>query len=127
MIVRSQDDVRKADLHVDWGNGTSSRFLTTNDEMGFTLTDTLVNAGTTSLLEYKNHLEACYCFSGEGEVQDIATGKVYPIKPGTMYALNKHDRHYLTAKTDLRLVSVFNPPLKGHERHNLKAGGSSSY
>lgn len=127
MIVRSQDDVRKADLHVDWGNGTSSRFLTSTDDMGFTLTDTLVNAGTTSLLEYKNHLEACYCFAGEGEVQDIATGKVYPIKPGTMYALNKHDRHTLTAKTDLRLVSVFNPPLKGHERHNLKAGGSSSY
>lgn len=127
MIVRNHDDVRKANLHVDWGNGTSTRFLTTADEMGFTLTDTLVNAGTTSLLEYKNHLEACYCFEGEGEVRDAATGKVHPIRRGTMYALNKHDKHYLTAKTDMRLVSVFNPPLKGHERHSLAAGASSSY
>ena len=29
--------------------------------------------------------------------------------------------------TDLILVSVFNPPLKGTERHNLKGDGSSAY
>ncbi len=127
MIVRTLDDIRKSNLHVDWGNGTSARYLTKQDDMGFTLTDTLVHAGSSSLLEYKSHLEACFCFSGEGEVRDALTGKSYPIRPGTMYALNKHDKHYLIAKTDMHLVSVFNPPLTGHERHSLDGSASSSY
>mgnify|MGYP001947326148 FL=1 len=35
-----------------------------------------------------------------------------------MYALNEHDEHYLRAKTDLRLICVFNPPLTGQEVHD---------
>lgn len=56
-------------------------------------------------------------------------GNVYPIKVGDIYVLNQHDKHYLRGgkDTDLILVSVFNPPLKGTERHNLKGDGSSAY
>ena len=55
---------------------------------------------------------------GEGEVEDVATGTVYPITPGTLYALDKNDQHVLRAlKGDLRLVCVFNPPLSGQETH----------
>jgi L-ectoine synthase len=56
-------------------------------------------------------------------------GKVYPIKTGDIYVLDKHDRHFLRGgvNTDLILVSVFNPPLVGTERHNLNNGGGSSY
>ncbi|HET57367.1 MAG TPA: L-ectoine synthase, partial [Deltaproteobacteria bacterium] len=38
--------------------------------------------------------------------------------PGTMYALNEHDRHYLRGGgQDMRLVCVFNPPVTGQEVH----------
>ncbi|MBP8229131.1 MAG: ectoine synthase [Xylophilus sp.] len=128
MFVRSLNDVEKTDYFVDWGNGTSHRMLTEADGMGFTVCHTVVKKGSESLLEYRNHLEACYCIGGEGEVEDM-NGNVYPIKVGDIYVLNQHDKHYLRGgkDTDLILVSVFNPPLKGTERHNLKGDGSSAY
>lgn len=128
MFVRSLNDVEKTDYFVDWGNGTSHRMLTEADGMGFTVCHTIVKKGSESLLEYRNHLEACYCIGGEGEVEDM-NGNVYPIKVGDIYVLNQHDKHYLRGgkDTDLILVSVFNPPLKGTERHNLKGDGSSAY
>jgi L-ectoine synthase len=50
----------------------------------------------------------------------IETGKVFPIKDGTLYALNGHEKHYLRARTDMRMVCVFNPPLTGREVHDEK-------
>lgn len=35
-----------------------------------------------------------------------------------MYALNGHERHILTATTDLRMICVFNPPIVGPETHD---------
>ncbi|MBI3899585.1 MAG: ectoine synthase [Gammaproteobacteria bacterium] len=126
MIVRSVEEIAATARDVAWGNGQSRRLLVKGDGMGFAIAETLVLAGTESLLEYKNHLEACYCIAGEGEIEDMA-GKRYSIRPGVIYALDQHDRHYLRARTDMRLISVFNPAIEGHERHNLKAEGSSSY
>lgn len=116
MIVRKFSDVRG----VEWGNGISKRFLVAADGMGFTLTDTTVNAGTRSPLQYRNHLEACYCVSGSGMVID-SQGNEYPLEPGTMYALDEHDAHYLIASPveDLRLVCVFSPALVGTESHDF--------
>jgi len=125
MIVRSLSDIISTDRDVAWGNGQSRRFLLERDGMGYSLTDTIVEAGTESLLSYENHMEACYCIEGEGEVE--ADGVVYPITPGTMYALDKHDPHYLRAKTTLRLICVFSPALLGHEAHNLQDGVASCY
>ena len=88
----------------------------------------MVRAGSESRLQYRNHLEACYCIAGEGEVEDM-NGKVYPIKVGDIYVLDKHDKHYLRGgkTSDLILVSVFNPPLKGTERHSLDGSEGSAY
>ncbi len=125
MIIKNLSEITGSERDVAWGNGQSRRFLIEKDGMGYSLTDTIIDAGTESLLEYKNHMEACYCIEGEGEVE--TDGVVYPIQPGTMYALDKHDKHYLRAKTTLRLICVFTPPLKGKEFHNLTASGSSHY
>ncbi len=62
MIIRNLDEVKT----VEWGNGLSRRFLLEADGMGYTVTDTIVDKGTKSRLEYKNHLEACYCIEGSG-------------------------------------------------------------
>lgn len=128
MFVRSLRNVEVGEFFVDWGNGTSHRLLTSADGMGFTVCHTVVRARTESKLEYRNHLEACYCIAGKGEVEDMQ-GNRYPIEPGDIYVLNEHDRHYLRGgeTEDLVLVSVFNPPLTGTERHNLDGEDGSSY
>lgn len=122
MIVRKRSDVDS----VEWGNGLSQRFLTLRDGMGYTITDTIVRAGTSSALEYRHHLEACYCIAGSGTVVDSA-GDPHPIEPGTLYALDKHDPHHLIASPheDLRLVCVFSPALIGDETHDLSNGFSA--
>jgi L-ectoine synthase len=128
MFVRSIAELRGTEREVQWGNGLSYRLLVAADGMGFTVCHTIVRAGTEALLEYRNHLEACYCIAGEGEIEDME-GRKFPIKPGDIYVLDKHDQHYLRggSREDLILVSVFNPPLKGTERHNLKDSTASTY
>jgi L-ectoine synthase len=128
MFKRSLDDVAATDFFVDWGNGTSHRLLTESDGMRFTVCHTVVAAGSESLLEYRRHLEACYCIAGEGEVEDME-GNIYPIRPGDIYVLDRHDKHFLRGgkDQDLILVSVFNPPLSGRERHSLNGEQGSGY
>lgn len=128
MFVRNLEEVEKTNRFVEWGNGTSHRLLTASDGMGFAVCHTVVRAGTVSRLQYRSHLEACYCIAGEGEVEDMQ-GNVYPLRPGSIYVLNEHDEHFLRGSPtqDLVLVSVFNPPLAGHERHNLDSDSGSSY
>ncbi|OEJ22369.1 ectoine synthase [Streptomyces subrutilus] len=124
MIVRKLDEVPT----VDWGNGLSRRFLTQQDGVGYTVTDTIVRAGTKSRLEYRNHMESCYCIEGSGEVIDTA-GNSHPITPGTLYALDRHDAHWLVASPheDLRLVCMFTPALRGDEVHHLDSAEYSHY
>ena len=90
--------------------------------MGFSLHDTVVEAGWEKEMEYGNHLEACYCMEGEAEIEDLATGQHYqsdrerstPSTPTTGIGSMR--------KTELRLVCVFNPALAGGETHNESGG-----
>jgi L-ectoine synthase len=118
MIVKSLEDIIGTEDETSGETWTSRRFLLKKDGVGFSMNDTLIKAGTESYFWYKNHIEAVYCIEGEGEIEKAETGDVYPIKAGTMYILNDHDKHYLRAKTQMRMVCVFNPPLVGKETHN---------
>ena len=120
---------RKQTESINWGNGTSERLLTDGDRFGFTIAHTVVKAGTVSNLEYKNHLEACYCIAGSGAVEAEDGSVKAVLIPGILYALDQHDRHLLIASDheDLELISVFNPPLRGDEAHTLDSSGFSSY
>ncbi len=125
VIVRSLEEIVGTDRDVAWSNGRSRRFLLAKDGMGFTLTDTVVHAGTESVLVYPSHLEACYCIEGEGEIEDTA-GNRFPLVPGTMYALDKHDEHRVRAATTMRLVCVFSPALEGAEAPPPSSRGPGS-
>jgi L-ectoine synthase len=123
MIVRALDEIIGSPSHVKGETWESRRMLLSGDGMGFSLSDTIIKAGSEQRLHYKHHLEANYCISGRGEIVDLKTGKAYPIVPGTLYALDQHDEHILRAiDGELRIVCVFNPPLTGQERH--QADGS---
>ena len=118
MIVKTLNDILHTDRVVDGGNWVSRRLLLAEDGMGISVHDTLILANTETLIWYKHHLEAVYCISGEGEVENLVDGNVHVIKEGTLYALDQHDRHILRAHSDMRLVSIFNPALTGREIHD---------
>ena len=119
MIVRKLKDIlgTEREVHAPNGSWTSRRLSLKEDEMGFSVNDTLIHAGTETYIWYKNHLEAVYCVEGKGEIEDLATGEIHPISDGTLYLLNKHDKHYLRATETMRMICVFNPPLTGREVH----------
>ena len=118
MIVRRLEDIVGTDRDVEAETWTSRRFVLANDHVGFSLHDTVLHAGTTTEMWYRNHIEAVYCIEGEGTLEDLGTGEVHTITPGTMYLLNDHDKHRLTANTRFRMVCVFNPPCTGREVHD---------
>lgn len=118
MIVRTLDEIIGTDKEVKAETWASRRLLLKDDNMGFSFHDTIIYAGTETHIWYQNHLEAVYCVAGEGEIETIADGKVYPIKDGTMYALDKNDEHFLRATKDMRLICTFNPPITGRETHD---------
>ncbi len=119
MIVKHLEDIIGTSDDVDTPTWNSRRLLLKKDGMGFALNDTVIKAGTETLIWYQNHVEAVYCIEGEGEIE-VVGGKTYPIKPGMIYALDGHEKHYLraAASTHMRMVCVFNPPLTGSEVHD---------
>ncbi|MBO7745751.1 ectoine synthase [Paenibacillus sp. MWE-103] len=117
MIVKHLNDVIQTKDDVDTKTWNARRLLLKKDGMGFSLHDTLIKAGTETLIWYRHHVEAVYCIEGEGEIEVIG-GRTYPIRPGTLYALNGHEKHLLRAQSQLRMVCVFNPPLTGSEVHD---------
>ncbi len=118
MIVRNIDDIRGTAQEVAAPNWVSRRLLLAKDGMGFSFHETTIFAGTETHIHYRNHLEAVFCVAGEGEIETVADGRRYEIRPGVMYALDRHDEHYLRARSELKLVCVFNPPLTGREVHD---------
>jgi len=123
MIVITADELTGTPRHVTGHGWESKRMIVKGDGMGYSVHETRVPEGAELRLRYEHHFETNYCFDGEGEVVDMATGVTYPIRPGTIYALDQHDDHVLRAtKGDLRLVCVFNPPVGGTETHNASGG-----
>lgn len=103
---------------VKFTGGVSLRPILASDKMGFTFCETHISKGGPYFWHYMFHQEACYCVSGSGQIEDVETGSVHAITPGSIYLLDDHQRHKFTAFTDVVLVSVFNPPLRGDEKHD---------
>ncbi len=118
MIVRDLFAAEKTERRVQSDNWESTRLLLKSDGMGFSMHVTTIYEGTITPMWYQNHLEAVLCIEGEGEIETVDDNKVYAIRPGVIYALDKHDKHVLRARTKLRMVCVFNPPVTGKEVHD---------
>ena len=118
MIVRKLSEAEKSERHVEGPGWDSTRLLLAADDMGFSFHITTIHAGAALELHYTNHLESVYCISGEGSIEDLATGEVHAIEPGVVYALDQHDKHVLRGRTEMKMACVFNPPLHGREVHD---------
>jgi L-ectoine synthase len=118
LIVRTLDDVTDTEADIKEPNWRSKRILLAKDGLGFSVHETTLYAGTVNDFWYANHIEAVFIVEGEGEVTDKATGESFPLRPGSIYVLDKHDKHQVRPKTDMRTVCVFNPPITGREVHD---------
>jgi len=127
MIVKTLASILGTEAHIKGEGFESRRLLLAGDGVGYSLHDTIVKQGSEQHLQYKNHIESNYCISGEGEVEDVATGEKHAIGPGSIYVLDKHDAHIVRAtKSDLRFICIFTPALTGHERHDADGSYSAS-
>ena len=120
MIVRNLQEAEKNNRKIisPDGNWDSTRLILKDDDMGFSFHITTIYKGADFQMHYQNHLESVFCMSGTGEVETLVDGKKYPIEPGTVYILDKHDKHILRAFSEMKMACVFNPPLSGKEVHN---------
>ena len=120
MFVRTLADVRASghELMVADNSVRTARFLIAADGVGFSFSEFHQQAGAEARLWYKHHWEANYVLEGRGELEELATGRRWPLEPGTMYVVGPDDRHVMRATTDMRVVSIFNPPIMGDEDHD---------
>ena len=117
MIVRTLADIDGTDRDVRGDGWRSRRLLVRDDGLGFSLSETTVEAGDGPAIWYRHHQEACYVIEGEAEIIERDTGAVHRIGPGSAYAPG-HDRHTVRVISPLRLVCVFSPALTGTETHD---------
>lgn len=118
MLVRTIDEITDTDADIRTENWRSKRIVLAREGAGFSVHETTLYAGTESEFCYQNHIEAVFIVAGEGEIEDLATGQVHQLAPGSLYLLNDHDRHRVRPRTDMRTVCVFNPPVTGREVHD---------
>jgi len=117
-IVRI-NQLENTERDVNFTGGHSIRGLIASDNMGFGVCKTFVpKCETPHRWHYVNHLEACYCIKGRGIITDLSTGIQHMIVPDVMYVLDNHDDHTFEALEDTILISIFNPPLTGKEKHD---------
>jgi L-ectoine synthase len=117
MIVRTLDEITDTEQDVRGDRWRARRHFVRRDGLGFSMSETTVEAGREMQLWYKHHQEACFVIEGSAEITVRDTGEVARIGPGDAYA-PQHDRHTIRVLEPLRLVCVFNPALTGHETHD---------
>lgn len=118
MIVRHLRAIIGTEYDVHASNWNSRRLLLKKDNVGFSLHDTVIKAGTETKIWYKNHVEAVYCIEGKGEIELLETHETFNIEAGMLYVLNGHEKHLLRGTTDMRMICIFNPACTGNEIHD---------
>ena len=118
MIIRKLKEIRASDNNVKSDGWESARLLLADDGMGFSFHLTTLRAGSEIRMHYQNHLESVMVLKGTGTLEDLETGETHPLRPGVLYALDKHDRHIVRPETDILTACVFNPPVTGREVHD---------
>ena len=117
MLVRTLEEITDTAQDVRGDGWRARRHFVRADGLGFSLSETTVEAGREMNLWYKHHQEACLVIEGAAEITVRDTGATHRIGPGDAYA-PEHDRHTIRVLEPLRLVCVFNPALTGHETHD---------
>lgn len=120
MLVKAKEDIEGTgrDRWVGDGSAHVLCYLAEEDGCGFSFSN-LEIAGDTSgmVLQYQHHVEVNLVLAGQGSLTSLDSGETWPVSPGTLYVVGPADRHTLTLKGPIRVISLFNPPIKGNEHH----------
>ncbi len=114
----SLDEITGTERDVRAENWRSKRIVLAGDGVGFSVHETVLQAGTVNDFWYANHIEAVFITEGEGELYDKDNDTTHRLAPGSIYVLNGNERHQLRPRTLMRTVCVFNPPVTGREVHD---------
>jgi quercetin dioxygenase-like cupin family protein len=117
MFVRRANEMRAAgkEISISHGRARTLRVITKADDVGFSLSDVYSVPGVDSTLWYRHHWEANHVLEGSCEVTDLASGQSWELEPGMAYFVGPKDCHRLRSNSDMRLLSIFCPPLEGSE------------
>lgn len=118
MIIRKLNQAAEQNRSVETSGWKSDRLILKDDGVGFSFHITIIKKDAVLDMHYKNHIESVYCISGKGNILDLETNETFSIEPGTMYLLDKHQKHRLSAIEEMQMACVFNPPLTGKEVHD---------
>jgi L-ectoine synthase len=118
MRVIGLTDYDGTDRDVSTGDWRSRRLLVARDQLGYSMHHTKVRPGAVMPMHYLHHIEAVYIIDGEGEIVDEDSRERHRIGPGSVYVLDKHDRHTLYATTTIAAVCIFTPACEGSETHD---------
>lgn len=64
-------------------------------------------------------VEVVFVTHGEGELTDQETGRVYSVRPGTVYLLDGNEHHHqVRLAAEMKAMCILSPPLTGREVHD---------
>ncbi|WP_405497343.1 ectoine synthase [Nocardia sp. NBC_00511] len=118
MIVRTTAEITDTERDVAGTGWRSKRIVLGGDGVGFSFHETTIDAESVHEFHYRHHVEAVWLVEGEGTLVDLEHGVSYELAPGSMYLLDGHESHRLFARTRMRMLCVFNPPVTGQEVHD---------
>jgi L-ectoine synthase len=120
MQVRRVSEIEGTDRDVTAASGAwrSKRILLASDGFGYSVSETVVYAGTETDIRYENHVEAVYCISGKMILVDRDENVEHVIEPGTLHLLDDADNHTIKPVVDSTFLCIFTPPLTGREDHD---------
>jgi L-ectoine synthase len=122
MLIRTMTQLEAEGrvIPISHGKASAVRLLTKSDGLNFSISEARAQKAGHSDLWYKNHWEANYVRSGNATLEDRSTGERWDLYPGVLYCVGPGDRHRIsrTEDTNMRIISVFNPPIVGLETHD---------
>jgi L-ectoine synthase len=118
VIVRTLEEITDTERDIKTEHWRSKRIVLAGDGVGFSLHETVLEAGSINDFWYAHHIEAVWVIEGEGELYDKDNDVTYELHPGSVYVLSGNEHHQLRPRTEMRTVCVFNPPVTGGEVHD---------
>ncbi|MER8672061.1 ectoine synthase [Mesorhizobium sp. M1156] len=82
MIVRDLNKEKLTARRVETSSWESVRLLLRSDGMGFSFHITRIHPGARLKMHYRNHLQAVYCISGTGSIEDLQAKEVHVVRQG---------------------------------------------
>ena len=122
MLVRTEEQLESQGqvISISHGKSTALRWITQRDGLNFSLSEARSNHEGFSDLWYKNHWEANFVRTGTAVLEDRSTGEQWNLEPGVLYCVGPKDKHRIIRgkNANVRIISVFNPPIVGQETHD---------